>query len=77
MIGHSEARHNDFVYHAAIHGVKMKPYVNKDDIIEKANRLDEIREEETKQGKSLEEILVSIKDKTYRKKKKTTRKPKK
>ena len=48
MIGHAEARHNDFIYHAAIHGVKMKPYVNKDDIVEKANRLDEITKEDLK-----------------------------
>ncbi len=74
MTGYAEARHNDFIYHAAIHGVKMKPYVNKDDIIEKANRLDEISKEERNQGKSLALILEKIKNKTYRKNKNATRK---
>ena len=65
MAGHAEARHNDFAYHAAIHGVKVKPYVDMDVLMEKANRLDEITKEEAKQGKSLSKILESIKNKTY------------
>lgn len=65
MQGYSESRHNELAHHAAFHGVKMKPYTNRDDIIEKANRLDEIVEEERKQGKSLKKILESIKNKTY------------
>lgn len=70
MSGYAETHHNDFAYHAAFHGVKMKPYVNRDDIIEKANRLDEIKKEEAKQGKSIKKILESIKNKTYHKNKK-------
>lgn len=56
-----EFYHNDLINHAAFHGVKMRPYISSDEKIEKANRLDEIIDQEV--DRNLEATLAEMQDK--------------
>lgn len=52
---------NDLRYHASFHGVKMKPYISRDEIIKKTNELDVIIASEP--NRDMEKTLQSMRDK--------------